>query len=98
MTILEASVGEIRQEFHQNIEEERNLLSMEILDQTVRIIRIYDDTCADMKRECQKELSLFTQHTDKNLDDRQKKLNRSLQAIAKNTRETIRVRNKGARY
>jgi hypothetical protein len=50
----------------------------ELFDPAVRLIKNCDDTRADIKQEYQKELTVFAQHTDKNLVDRQKKLNRSL--------------------
>ena len=58
-SMLEASVQEIRQEFGQRIEEESNLLKSEILDQTVRLIKYCDDTCAGNKEDYQKELTVF---------------------------------------
>jgi len=81
--MLETFVQEIRQEFGQRIEEESNMLKSEILDQAVRIIKYYDDTYAGIKEDYQKDLTVFALSTDKNLADRQKKLNRSLQAMGK---------------
>ena len=59
------------------------MLKSEILDQAVRIIRICDGTCTGIKKEYEKELAIFAQRSDKNMADRQKKLNRSLQAMGK---------------
>jgi hypothetical protein len=46
-------------------------------------MKICDDTCTVIKEEYQKELTVFEQHTDKNLTDSQKKLNHSLQEMGK---------------
>ena len=83
LTMLQASEREIQQELDQQMKRGSDLLQSEILDQTVRLIRICDDTCAGIKEEHQKELTVFAQRTDKNLADSQKKLNRSLQAMGK---------------
>jgi vacuolar-type H+-ATPase subunit C/Vma6 len=82
-TMLEASVQEIQQEFGQRIEGESNLLMSEILDQAVRIRNYCDVSCAVIKGDYQKELTVLAQRTDKNLADRQKKLDRSLRAMGK---------------
>ena len=90
LTMLHASEWKLQQEFGQRIEGESNLLKSEILDQAVRIRNYCDDSCAVIKHTCavtkqdyQKELTVLAQHTDKNLADRQKKLDRSLRAMGK---------------
>jgi hypothetical protein len=44
-----------------------DLLQTELFDQAVRLIKNCDDTCADIKEEYQKELTVFAQCSDKNL-------------------------------
>jgi len=82
-TMLEASVQEIQQEFGQRIEGESNLLRSEILNHAVRIRNYCDVSCAVIKGDYQKELTVLAQRTDKTLADRQKKLDRSLRAMGK---------------
>ena len=81
--MLQASERKLQQEFGQRIEGESNLLTSEILDQAVRIRNHCDVSCAVIKQDYQKELTVLAQRTDKNMADRQKMLNRSLQAMGK---------------
>jgi hypothetical protein len=83
LTMLQASERKLQQEFGQRIEGESNLLKSEILDQAVRIRNYCDDSCAVIKWDYQKELTVLAQRTDKNLADRQKKLDRSLRTMGK---------------
>ena len=69
LTILQASEREIQKQFEQQMQMGNDLLQTELFDQAVRLITNCDDTCADIKEEYQKELTVFAQCSDKNLTD-----------------------------
>jgi hypothetical protein len=59
LTILQASEREIQNQFEHQMQMGNNLLQTELFDQAVRLIKNCDDTCADIKEEYQKELTVF---------------------------------------
>jgi hypothetical protein len=67
LTILQASEREIQKQFEKQMQMGNDLLQTELFDQAVRLITNYDDTCTDIKEEYQKELTVFSQYSDKNL-------------------------------
>jgi valyl-tRNA synthetase len=66
-TILQVSEREIQKQFEQQMQMGNDLLQTELFNQTVRLIKNCDNTCADIEEEYQKELTVFAQYTDKNL-------------------------------
>jgi hypothetical protein len=69
LTLLQESEREIQKQFEQQMRMRmgNDLLQTELFDQTVRLIKNCDDTCADIKEEYQKELTVFAQCSGKNL-------------------------------
>jgi hypothetical protein len=67
LTILQASEREIQKQFEQQMQMGNDLLQTELFDQAVRLVKNCDDTCADIKEEYHKELTVFAQCSDKNL-------------------------------
>ena len=61
LTILQASEREIQKQFEKQMQMGNDLLQTELFDQAVRLITNCDDTCADIKEEYQKELTVFAQ-------------------------------------
>ncbi len=61
LTILQASEREIQKQSEQQMQMGNDLLQTELFDQAVRLITNCDDTCADIKEEYQKELTVFAQ-------------------------------------
>jgi hypothetical protein len=67
LTILQTSEREIQKQFEQQMEMGNDLFQTELFDQAVRLIKNCDGTCADIKEEYQKELTVFAQCSDNNL-------------------------------